>query len=100
MSGALFRGDLIYRYEVPVDDQWHGVPLTGDPLAVASRDPRGVEFWAGRDPGVEPRVRMFRVVGTGHAVPEAARHWGTAVTADGALVWHLLELAGGEARQP
>ena len=58
----------IFRYEVPVDDQWH-------------------EF------EVRPTVRCaLRVVGTGQPLPDGDwRYVGTAVAPSRVLVWHLLE---------
>jgi hypothetical protein len=89
----------IYRYEVPVDDQWHEIELTGDLLHVDSRDPTVVEFWAFAFPsGPVPkrRFRVFRVFGTGHPLPQGhLRHHGSVVVAGGQLVWHLLELTTG-----
>jgi len=89
----LDAGERIYRFEVPVDDQWHEFTLWGDPLAVECRDPSVVEFWARHhdDPIVPGVVRSFVVVGTGHRVPKDARYWGTAIVPGGQLVWHLLE---------
>ena len=86
----LFPGERIFRHEVPVDDEWHSFRIVGNPLHVACRRLAVVEFWAraNNDPGVS---RMFRVVGTGHLMPDAVTYWGTAVTAD--LVWHLVERA-------
>lgn len=81
----------VYRYEVPVDDQWHTLDLSGAVLHVAARQADVVEVWALNSGG--PKVgREFRVFGTGHPLPLAARqHVGTAFAADGALVWHLWE---------
>jgi len=84
----------IFRYEVPVDDQWHEHELLGDPIAVACRDATRVEFWAIHDDEtpLPPRRRSFMVVGTGHPLPqEWLHHHGTAVVPGGLLVWHLLE---------
>lgn len=81
----------IYRYEVPVDDQWHEIELTGDVLHVDSRAPSIVEFWAFAFPGAGVR-RRFQVVGTGHPLPAGQlRHHGSVIAAGGRLVWHLLE---------
>jgi hypothetical protein len=78
----------IFRYEVPVDDQWHEHHCA-TPLAVAARSPYVVEFWAYERTDLN---RQFRVIGTGQPEPEAdLRHRGTAVTASGSLVWHLME---------
>lgn len=80
----------VYRYEVPVDAQWHTVELSGPVLHVAARDPRRVELWAVH--GVRPpQPRTFRVFGTGEPLDDRARvHVGTALAAGG-LVWHLWE---------
>jgi hypothetical protein len=79
------------RYEVPVDDQWHTVTFEGEPLYVASRDPYVVEFWALFDTAAEARDHRLRVYGTGHPFQEPCTYRGTAITANGALVWHLFE---------
>jgi hypothetical protein len=81
----------IFRYEVPVDDEWHGVDLSGEVLHVDSRHPQVVEFWALHSGGPTVR-RWFRVFGTGHPLPEGRlHHRGTAVAPGGHLVWHLVE---------
>jgi hypothetical protein len=80
----------IYRYEVPVDGQWHDLELTGTVLHVASRQPDAVEIWAlqGCD---APTGHRYQVFGTGQPLPETAMaHVGTAL-APGGLVWHLIE---------
>jgi hypothetical protein len=83
--------DVIYRYEVPVDDGAHPIALPGRIVHVGCRDPRVVEFWALHS-AVPARERFFTVVGTGHPVPEGfTTHIGTAVAPGGQLVWHLLE---------
>jgi hypothetical protein len=82
----------IYRYEVPVDDRWHTVQLSGEILHVASRDPRAVEIWAWSTDGPSA-MRTFRVFGTGQPVLDETRHVGTAIPPGGQLVWHLLEAA-------
>lgn len=86
----------VHRYMVPVDDQWHQLALTGDPLYAASRDPAFVEFWAIARDDTEPVERWFRVYGTGHPLStdpgDRAQYVGTAITASGVLVWHLFEM--------
>lgn len=83
----------IYRYEVPVDDQWHELQLSGAVLHVDCRDPRVVELWALSSGG--PTVtHNFRVYGTGQPLPDRLTcHVGTAITPGGQLVWHLMETA-------
>lgn len=80
---------VIYRFEVPVDDQWHQIAACGTPLRVGCRDPRVVEFWAWHRPDLPPR--SLCVFGTGQPIPGHATYRGTTVAPGGALVWHLLE---------
>ncbi len=80
----------ILRYEVPVDDKTHTLMLGGPIVHVGTRDPAIVEIWA-VDTGTTRMPCEFTVVGTGHEYPEGWQHVGSAITAGGALVWHLLE---------
>ena len=80
----------IYRYEVPVDDQWHTLCLSGPIVHVATRRPDVVEVWATTHGFGAYDVDLL-VVGTGHRYPSTdVTHVGTAVVPGGALVWHLL----------
>lgn len=80
----------VYRYEVPVDDAWHEISTSGPILSVASRDPRVVEFWAVHHDGEFRWSESFRVFGTGQPLgDDPGQHVGSAITAGGALVWHL-----------
>jgi len=83
----------IFRYEVPVDDRWHVVELRGgEVLHVATRErPDVVEFWALHDERQPSRKPSFLVIGTRQPVPPDATYQGTALAADGRLVWHLFE---------
>lgn len=84
--------ERIFRYEVPVDDEWHEVELRGgEPLFVASRRHDMVEFWAQHNDALPARRARFMVVGTGQPMPSRAAYHGTALAAGGQLVWHLLE---------
>jgi len=80
----------VYRYEVPVDDTWHDITLTGPIVHVTSRqgDVRTVHFWALAGLG-SPYTASLRVYGTGHQVPLDATYRGTAISEP--LVWHLFE---------
>lgn len=81
----------IFRYEVPVDDEWHTLDLSGDVLHVASRNSADVvEVWAYHDSN-HNRKRRFRVFGTGQPVPDGATYCGTSLIQNIPLVWHLLE---------
>jgi hypothetical protein len=82
----------IHRYEIPVDNQWHTLFLSGDLLHVAARRSDTVELWAFSD-GSTGSTCTFRVFGTGQPLPDDATiaYRGTAL-APGGLVWHLMEL--------
>lgn len=79
----------IFRYEVPVDDQWHVIPGCSGVLHVGCRELETVEFWANPVPE-SMYSRAFRVYGTGHAIEPGAMYVGTAVAPGGSLVWHLM----------
>ncbi len=81
----------VFRYEVPVDDAAHDKLLQGDIVKVEAKSLYIVEFWAEKHPSMTPVPRLFRVYGTGHSVPESAKHVGTCSRASG-IVWHLYEL--------
>lgn len=79
----------IWRYVIPVNDEWHTVEEAGDPLYVDCRDPRFVEFWAFHEPGAPSR--QYAVYGTGHPIEDSgAQYVGTAIDPGRRLVWHLL----------
>lgn len=50
-----------------------------------------VFVWALVDPDAEMETRRFGVFGTGHPVPEDARHIGTCIERNWGLVWHVFE---------
>ncbi|QES45221.1 hypothetical protein DEJ49_33315 [Streptomyces venezuelae] len=81
----------IYRYEVPVDDQWHRIELRGEVLHVATRSVNKVELWAVHHADRLALVWDFRVYGTGHPLPADVYHVGTALT--GPYVRHLMRRA-------
>lgn len=89
----------MYRYRVVVSDRPQTFELTASPVHVAAARigvgpdaAHVVDFWAEFHEGAVSVTRTFQVYGTGHALPENARHCGTtARTAEG-LVWHLYEL--------
>lgn len=79
----------IFRFEVPVDDQWHDIPGCSTPLHVACRHADTVEFWAWRRDDLP--ARRLRVFGTGHLIPDGTHYRGTTIAPGGRLVWHLIE---------
>jgi hypothetical protein len=84
--------NAIFRYEVPVDDEWHALQLSGPVLHVDVRlRPNVVEVWALSTNRQGPELTQhFRVFGTGQPLPDGVRHVGTALV-PGGLVWHLME---------
>jgi hypothetical protein len=82
----------IHRLAIPVDDQWHTIALHGPIVHVATREHRHVEIWFIDNVGLPGEERTFRVYGTGQPDLKGT-HVGTAITPDGALVWHLMECA-------
>jgi len=82
--------EAIYRYEIPVDDRWHPLQLSGEVLHVDCRTMHAVEVWARHTDG--PTVtRSFRVYGTGQPLLDGLAYIGTAIVPGGQLVWHLME---------
>lgn len=80
---------VVYRYEVPVDEEWHMIALTGPILHVHGRRRDVVEFWAIHQPAHHEYTSQFRVFVTGDPLPDRTRHVGTAVIPP--YVWHLFE---------
>jgi hypothetical protein len=81
----------IYKYAVPVDDEWHEVSIHGPArvLHVDCQDDYGtVYLWAEVDiEGTGDTVRNMRAFATGQAIPDGASYVGTALT--GPFVWHV-----------
>jgi hypothetical protein len=82
----------VFRYEVPIDDVWHDIELTGPVVKVACRESnrRVVQFWA-LDGAGSPYTGRFRVFGTGDEVPDNVVYKGTGIAEP--YAWHLFELA-------
>lgn len=82
----------VLRYQVPINDMPHPIPLTGPPLAWAAGNPAGwVEFWAEYDTSLEAKIRAFQVYGTGAEIPADAGYVGTCPRDAHGGVWHLYE---------
>jgi hypothetical protein len=94
----------VLKWQVAVDDREHRIG-GGEIVHVAVQypdQPDVVTVWT-----VEPRnrdavtaMRLVRVFGTGHPLPYFATPLGSAVTANGRLVWHLFELPEVEPKLP
>lgn len=82
----------VLRWELPVDDRWHVLSLTGSIVHVATRHEDRVELWSVEDSEGKLLQHAFRVVGTGQPLaPALVTHVGSAVTPSGDYVWHVFE---------
>lgn len=80
----------VLKWSVPVDDSRAHPIGSGPVLHVACQtSPDSVEVWTLEDPPTA--WRPVRVYGTGQSIPFGWSHIGSAVTAEGALVWHVFE---------
>lgn len=89
---------VVLKWPVSVDDRPHRIG-SGQVVHVACQDPTDpawVEVWT-----IEPRprngevpipTREVQVFGTGQPLPFFATHLGTALAANGRLVWHVFSL--------
>jgi hypothetical protein len=85
----------VYKHSVRVNGPDHTIPMLEGAQIVhvaCQSDPYWVELWAVVDQNAPTEDRTFIVVGTGHSWSEPWQYVGTAIAAEGALVWHLLEL--------
>jgi hypothetical protein len=64
----------IHRYEVPVDDQWHGYDLGGDVLHVSARNPR-IVLAAAEDRAVRAEQAVVRLDLAAKTWRAKARKW-------------------------
>lgn len=91
----------VLRFAVPVDDAWHAIG-SGPVVHVDCRTGENdvVQVWTLECEPLDNVLagnlrsdfgRYVRVFGTGHSIPAGASHIGTALTAGGALVWHVFE---------
>lgn len=81
----------ILKWSVPVDDQPHEIG-PGSVLRVECQfNSESVQVWTHEDFGPSlPRV--VQVVGTGQPLEDGWLPIGTAIDADGFLVWHVMEI--------
>ncbi|MGW6790012.1 DUF7352 domain-containing protein [Streptomyces chartreusis] len=79
----------IFKYVVPVDDQWHRIE-SGHALHVAAQGTATVCFWAMHGDG-NALTWEYRVIGTGQPLPDEASYVGTVVVSP--FVWHLVKRA-------
>lgn len=80
----------VLRWQVPVDDADHELPVAGPVVHTEAAAVDLVEFWAFAGDGEQVVPRVFRVFGTGDPVPGGYVWRGTTARKHG-LVWHLME---------
>lgn len=90
----------IYKYEIPVDDRWHDILLTGPIVHVAALSGEAVTCWAIHDSEATPSAIALQVFGTGHQIEGRdgceMSYIGTGIVPTGpyifgaGLVWHLV----------
>lgn len=81
----------VLKWNVPVDGMPHPIG-TGTVVHVECQDPDNavtVQVWTEEPDVLEQTHRLVRAYGTGHPIADDLTHVGSAVTASGALVWHL-----------
>lgn len=89
----------IFKYSVPVDDEWHNVELSGKIVHVDSLEYGVIHFWAYHSEGFDG-VRRFKAFRTGEELPADVNPsyghiHGSAkmIRSDGQiLIFHLVEL--------
>lgn len=85
----------IYKYELPVDGEWHDLPINAAVVHVDAHPFNNeiVLLWAAHDDGTDETLRV-RVFATGEDLPPNTRIpqnlIGTAVTTDRSHVWHVV----------
>lgn len=83
----------IYKYPLAVTDvQTVELPENATVLSVQAQGDELV-FWARVNIKAQIKPRVFRVIGTGHPIPDAEylNYVGTVQTHGGSLIWHIFE---------
>lgn len=84
--------EVIYKYDVPVDDAPHDVGYYPVHAACQTDDYETVQVWSIVNPE-SPRTMKVQVFGTGQPIPKGAEFLHTILAANGALVWHLFDVS-------
>ena len=83
----------IYKYTLTVTDEQR-VSMPEGAVVLSVQEQHGeLCFWARVDLNAPLKYRKFRVIGTGHPIPDAKHlhYLGTAQMHGGKLVWHVFE---------
>jgi len=83
----------IHKYKLAITDE-QIVSMPRGALVLAVQEQHGeLCFWAQVNTAEPLQARTFRVIGTGHPIPDAKHlnHMATVLMHDGKLVWHVFE---------
>lgn len=83
--------DRVLKWSIPVDDKPHDAPALVVHVACQSSYD-SVEVWALERHIKYAGIGKFQVFATGQEVPDDAEYVGTALAAQGSLVWHLFNV--------
>lgn len=91
-SEAQLAMKTIWKFPLAVQDRQDiQVPEGASFLSVKTQN-GSLCLWAIVDPSQPKQRRTIEILGTGHKLDESEREYiGTAIMADGALVWHIFE---------
>ena len=84
----------VWKYDIAIEGSAHAIPIGARLVHVAAQDVAVPDFfstWWEVDVDKPKALHTFVVVGTGHAIPDDYQYRGTALCANGRLVWHLYE---------
>lgn len=92
-------GRVIHKYEVGYGEDVARIPPSAKVIHVATvpvtPTTEGVFVWVEVDPSENAEPRRIGYFATGDLIPSDAVHVGTAVTPNGAFVWHVYESPAG-----
>jgi hypothetical protein len=86
---TIWKFELFEMTAAVVPHRVISIPADARLVAVAMQGPR-IFGWFVVDPSAPSEPRAYRVLGTGHDVPEDGTHVGSVF--DGPFVWHVFEV--------
>jgi hypothetical protein len=87
--------DTVWKYRIPPGARFPVEMPEGAQIVHVDMQGDTPQMWAVVDPALPTEERWFRLVGTGHEIPECSgrrKHVGSFLTRGGAFVFHLFEL--------
>ena len=77
---------VVYKYELPIDNEWHKLPVGKVTHVACVNGSPGVTIWI-EQRHLERNSFTYRVFGTGHSIGHEHEHVGTEIA--GPFVWHV-----------